>query len=275
MWAMEGLPYGGAPWSLDEQLDRIAAAGYDGVNVSFTDAGWARGVCAGALDRGLRVIASGFPASVDGLRPILALVGEIGLEHVDHLNLQPNVRPRHVAEALHHLLGWHALAGDAGVPYFVETHRDRMTTDLHFTLDMLDAFPDLRLTADLSHFLVGREFPWPISEHNHELIRQVLRRSGAFHGRVATREQVQIQVSFAHLRPWLDLFAGWWEYGFAQLRATAPPETIVTFTTELGPPWYAITGADGRELSDRWSESLMIKKLVGDIWSRLEREGGA
>jgi hypothetical protein len=92
---------------------------------------------------------------------------------------------------------------------------------------------------------------------------------------VATREQVQIQVSFAHLRPWVDLFADWWEYGFAHLRATAPPETIVTFTTELGPPWYAITGADGRELSDRWAESLMIKELVGDIWSRLEREGGA
>ena len=39
-----------------------------------------------------------------------------------------------------------------------------------------------------------------------------------------------------------------------------------TFLCELGPPEYAMTGADGYELSDRWEESLVMKKQVRALW---------
>jgi sugar phosphate isomerase/epimerase len=274
MWAMEGLPWrGDREWDVEERLEKIAEAGFAGVNVSASDAQAARRTCAAAVARGLRIALSGFPTSVDELRPILDTVEDVGRSHVDHLNLQPNIRPRMVSECLPYLSGWSDLAEQAGVPTYVETHRDRMTTDLLFTLDLLEAMPQLQLTADLSHYVVGREFAWPIDDVAHEMIRTVLLRSRAFHGRVASREQVQIQLSFAQHRPWLELFAGWWEFGLRHLRSTLDASSTIVFTTELGPTqWYAITGPDGAELSDRWAESLALKDLVGAIWSRLESE---
>ena len=37
---------------------------------------------------------------------------------------------------------------------------------------------------------------------------------------------------------------------------------MMTFVVELGPPTYAMQGADGQELSDRWEEAIQIKDLV-------------
>ena len=97
--------------------------------------------------------------------------------------------------------GWRRLADDAGITMQIETHRDRMTTDLFFTLQLLDRFPDLRLTGDLSDDLVGREFWYPVDEENHRLMRRIMDNCWSFHGRVASREQIQAQTSFAHHKP--------------------------------------------------------------------------
>jgi hypothetical protein len=75
-----------------------------------------------------------------------------------------------------------------------------------------DCFPDLRLTADLSHYVVGREFAWPIAPENHTMIHSVLDNSWGLHGRVASREQVQLQLGFPQHRDWVELFMAWWEY---------------------------------------------------------------
>ena len=166
------------------------------------------------------------------------------------------------------LEGWQRLGEEAGIDVLIETHRDRMTTDLFFTLDLLDRLPDLRLLGDISHFLVGREFAWPVSDENHALIHRILNNSWAFHGRVASREQVQIEISFPHHRPWVDLFLGWWEYGFKSWRKRAGSDDTLAFTCELGPKPYAITGRDGEDTTDRWEESLLLMQEARDLWTR-------
>ena len=194
IWGMQQLPWKGeTKWTLDEQLNHIVDAGFDGVSLSFTDAAAAKEIAGEAIARGLRIQATYFPTTIDGLKPLFETIDGLGRLHVDHVNLQPNVRPRTVGECVPYILGWQAIAEDAGVPLYVETHRDRMTTDLPFTLELIDAIPSLQLTADLSHFLVGQEFALPISDKNHALIGRIVRRSRAYHGRVASREQVQVR----------------------------------------------------------------------------------
>ncbi len=87
-----------------------------------------------------------YPKTVNDLKPILDCVARLG---ADHINLQPDVRPQRIEQRIPLLEGWRRLSDKAGVAVHIETHRDRMTTDLFFTLQLLDCFPDLKLTADL------------------------------------------------------------------------------------------------------------------------------
>ncbi|GGF17938.1 xylose isomerase [Aliidongia dinghuensis] len=269
LWAMERRRPDGAEWPLDRKLGMIRDAGFDGAGVRFFDHGYAREVTGFLRAHGLVWQAQCYPETVEDLRPILDRVRELG---ADHVNLQPNARPYRLEACFPYIEGWQRLAAEAGIPVFIETHRDRMTTDLMTTLQLVDRFPDLKLTADLSHYLVGREFAWPVSQENHALIHRILDQAWALHGRVASREQVQVQISFPHHRDWLDLFMGWWEYGIRSWRRRAPADATLTFLCELGPKEYAMTGPDGYELSDRWAEALMLKDLVRALWARIEAE---
>ena len=266
LWAMERRRPDGAEWSLDTKLTMIADAGFDGAGVRFADYAYAKTVTTFLKERKLTWQAQCYPSSVDALRPIIEHVQELG---ADHINLQPDIRPYTLAECIPLIEGWRRLANDSGISVHIETHRNRMTTDLFFMLHLLDCFPDLKLTGDLSHYLVGREFWFPIEAENQRLMERVMDHCWGFHGRVASREQVQVQISFAHQQHWVALFMQWWAYGFSSWKNRAPADATLTFLCELGPPDYAMTGSDGYELSDRWQESLMMKDMVSKLWSSM------
>jgi sugar phosphate isomerase/epimerase len=172
-------------WPLETQLSMIRDAGYDGVGVRFVDPAFARIVTRFMREHGMIWQAQCYPKTVEELRPVLDLVHELG---ADHVNLQPDICPRRLEDCIPLLEGWRRMADQAGVAVNIETHRDRMTTDLHFMLRLLECFPDLRLTADLSHYVVGREFAWPVDAENHAQIHRLLDNAWALHGRVASRE---------------------------------------------------------------------------------------
>ena len=269
LWAMERRRPDGLEWTLDEKLQMIHRAGFDGAGVRFADRAYVREVTDLLKSHGMTWQAQAYPQTLDDLKPIIDHVLEFG---ADHLNVQPDVRPYTVQECIPLLEGWRRMAHDAGIPMQIETHRNRMTTDLFFTLHILDALPDLRLTGDLSHYVVGREFWYPVSDEDHALMHRIIDNCWGFHGRVASREQIQLQISFPHHQHWVEVFMGWWERGFRQWKRKAGSNETLTFLCELGPPEYAMTGADGYELSDRWQEALMMKDMVRDLWQRVAND---
>ena len=267
VWAMERRHTDGYERTLEENVRMIADAGFDGVSAHYTDRESVQRLAQLRGPHGLHAEGQCFPRTVDDLQPVLENAAEFGVHHID---LQPDVRPRTVAECVTLLDGWRRLAEQVNFPVYIETHRDRMTTDLHFTLDLLDARPDLKLLGDISHYLVGREFAWPVSDENHALMHRILDNSWAFHGRVASREQVQIELSFEPHRMWVDLFLDWWRYGFASWRRRAGPDDTLAFTCELGPKPYAIIGRDGNDTTDRWAESLLLRDWIREVWEELQ-----
>ncbi|MBZ9938741.1 sugar phosphate isomerase/epimerase [Mesorhizobium sp. BR1-1-16] len=271
LWAMERRQTDGLERSLEKSVEMIIEARYDGVSTDWRDRARSKRIAAMLKSHGMVAEGQCFPQTVDDLKPVLEIASETGLHHLD---IQPDVRPRTIAECVPLIEGWMRLAEQVDFPVYIETHRDRMTTDLYFVLDLLDRFPDLKLLADLSHFLVGREFADPVSDENHAYIHRVLDSSFALHGRVASREQVQIEISFPHHRKWLDLFLGWWDYGMRSWRRRSADDAELSFVCELGPQPYAIAGPDGNDLSDRWSDALMMREEVTALWSRIIREAG-
>ena len=268
LWAMTRRPWQGEEMPLDEMMRRIAQAGFDGVDIVYGDY---------PLDElepllrqhQLACTVTAFPSSIEGLQPALQLAVTL---RARHLNIIGAVYPFSVSDGAAYVRGWLRLCADAGMPVTIETHRDCITTDLLYTLQLMDAVPEMALCADLSHFVVGREFKWPITAEVQAQVEAVLDRSNSFQGRVASREQIQLQISFPHHSEWYDQFADWWRYGFRSWRRRHEPDAVLNFLCELGPREYAMTGADGEELSDRWQEALMIRDRVRGIWAEVKRE---
>lgn len=265
LWAMERLSTPEMP--VAEKFDRVGEAGYDGMAIDLgaltmaqaeaTVPHFARTGLAGGL--------TAFPASVEALRPALRLAQRIAAPFVVVIGQEMPVR---VCDMVPVIEGWLRVAEQEGMPIQFETHRNCITNDLYATVQLLDAVPQMRLAADLSHYVVDREMPCPPPAQMQDLISKVLDRSESFQGRVAARGQIQVALDFPQNAKWVALFREWWRQGIAGWRARHRGEdSALVFLCELGPPDYAITDAQGRELSDRWQEASVLAKWAREIWA--------
>ncbi len=273
LWAMDRLDVPEA--SVEEKFDRVREAGFDGMAIDLgaltleqaeaTVPHFARTGLAGGL--------TAFPASVEALRPALHLAQRIAAPFVVVIGQEMPVR---LPDMIPVIEGWLRLAEREQMPIQFETHRNCITNDLFTTVQLLDAIPEMRLAADLSHYVVDREMPCPPPLELRKLITQVLARSDSFQGRVAARGQIQIALGFPQNAKWIALFRGWWREGFASwaARHDGSEDAALVFLCELGPPDYAITGCDGRELSDRWAESRTLAQWARETWREIRGAEG-
>src|ERR1700733_8981126 len=107
LWAMERRHMDGVERSLEQNVEMIVDAEFDGVSMSISNAGAARRVAALLKPPGKLTEAQGFPTTVDGLLPALELFTEIGVHHLD---TQAELRPRRIADCIPLLEGWRRLA---------------------------------------------------------------------------------------------------------------------------------------------------------------------
>jgi hypothetical protein len=267
LWAMDRLVSPEA--SVAEKFDRVREAGFDGmaIDLGALTMDEAQATVPHFVRTGLAGGLTAFPTSVEALRPALQLAHRIGAPFVVVIGQQMPIR---LDDMLPVIAGWLRVAEQESMPIQFETHRNCITNDLFTTVQLLDAVPEMRLAADLSHYVVDREMPCPPPPALQTLIMKVLDRSDSFQGRIAARGQIQVALNFPQNAKWVTLFREWWRQGFAAWRARHSGDgSPMIFLCELGPPDYAITDSRGRELSDRWAEALLLARWARETWSEV------
>ena len=268
LWAMMPHDQSGVILSYEEICEKVAAAGYDGMalDLGAGDIAQAREVQPIMARYGLTPLIVAFPKTVESMREVLVMSKDFGAPFVD---ISGQVMPISVDGMIPVIRRWMDMAEEIGMPVQFETHRNCITNDLFTTLSLLDAIPEMRLCADLSHYVVDREFKLPLQHHEKMMISRILDRADSFQGRVASRQQIQLQLNFPQHQKWVDLFKGWWQEGFERWLSQNQDGDCI-FLCELGPPEYAMTDHSGVEMSDRWQEALLIKSWVEGIWADLK-----
>ncbi|EBA05342.1 hypothetical protein RB2150_14671 [Rhodobacteraceae bacterium HTCC2150] len=271
LWAMQPHDQTGTKLPYEEVCEMVAGAGYDGmaIDLGAGDVAQAYEVQPMMKAAGLTPLIVAFPKSIEEFRDTLQMAREFGSPFVDLIG---QVMPLSVEGMIPVVRQWIEMAAEENMPIQFEAHRNCITNDLYSTLCLLDAVPEMRMCADLSHYVVDREFKLPMSDRDMGLISRILERSDSFQGRVASRQQIQLQLDFPQHAPWVELFKGWWKEGLEGWRRRNEDGDCI-FLCELGPPEYAMTGPDGREMSNRWEEALVIKGWIEDMWAEMESSG--
>ncbi len=264
LWSMQPHDQTGDLLPYDRVCGMVRDAGFDGlaIDLGAADVETAHAVRPHIEREGLTPLIVAFPRSVAALRDTLKMAKDFGAPYV---NLIGQVFPLTVEGAIPVVRAWIEMADEEAMPIQFETHRNCITNDLFATLSLLDAIPEMRLAGDFSHYIVDREFKLPLAPWERGLLNRCIARCDSFQGRVASRQQVQLPLDFPQHAKWLELFTDLWRAGFADWKARNASGDLV-FLCELGPPEYAMTSADGREMSDRWAESRKLRDIALRLW---------
>ena len=271
LWGMELRNPVSPERTPEDAFAMVADAGFDGMSLdpSVAEIGENRAYKALFEKHELGCMINAFPREPKDMQLLLDFAASMDACMVNVISGVMPIRPEDAVEIVRR---WMGEADARQMPLLFETHRDSLLNDLYFTLQLMELVPEMRLCADLSHFVVDRELRAPVPERDQCYIRSILERSDGFQGRIANREQVQIQLSFPQHQVWVEIFRGWWKAGLRSWRERSDANATLVFLCELGPPPYAITDANQQELSNRWDESLQIRDWVREIWAELDAE---
>jgi sugar phosphate isomerase/epimerase len=235
------------------KLRMIAEAGFDGVQASPPSPA-ARASFADAVGAaGLEASACGYLAEEHPAEPLFEATVQAGMTS---LNLQVAGYWRDDA--------WHdarvreliTLSETYHLPFFLETHRHRMTQDPRRTLSLLNRHPDLQLCGDFSHYTSAGELAGPWPGEWRDMLHTLAARCGEVHIRLNNGQNIQDPLCEITPEQQSEFLALW--------RAAGAQCPDLLHTTELLPSsiGYDRPGRDIASLGDIWSDSVRLLSML-------------
>lgn len=243
--------------SLDDQLAKIKAAGYDGwedwVKPHFT-------IKPAAEKHGLKYMAMVGGGEPEAFKRDLGEAfdcGAVGCTiHVGGANMT-------YQQGLDHLGKLVELTKGVPFPVNFETHRARLLYEPMSTFEYLKALPDLWLCADLSHWTVVTESMLGGFGPQLDL---AIQRTRHIHARVGHEEGPQVpDPRVAQWEGHVKAFEAMWD----RIREAHAKRgaTVMTVDPEFGPPNYMWTNPqDGKPSSDLWDVTLWMRDRLKARW---------
>lgn len=150
------------------------------------------------------------------------------------------------------------MAKENKIPVYHETHRGRFSYNLPDTKKYIQAIPDLKMTLDISHWMVVHE---SLLQKQDTELTEVLDRSHHIHARVGHAEGPQVNDPEApEWKKAVNRHVDIWEKVIRQKWKT---QDIYTITTEFGPADYMPTLPYTRvPVADQWKANTYMMKAL-------------
>jgi len=265
-------PYwGSAHIPIGEFLQKIKAAGYDGVemNIPF-DAAFGNELREGLARFGLKLIAQQHlppmaetPESfrqrmVEYLRHLASFAPLFIDSHTgrDFYDFETNCRMIEAAEQV---------AQETGVPVLHETHRARFNFSTFSTKPFFEHYPDLQITADFSHWVCVSE---TYLDDQPEIMAEAVKRAGHIHARVGHTEGPQVTHPAApEWQQALQKHTAWWD-AIVERNAKLGKD-FFTITPEFGAiPYLPTLPFTNQQVASQWDVNLWMKDFLDRRYNR-------
>ena len=249
--------------TLDDNLRVIKDAGFEGVEmkVPYDCAGRnSLGVLLNenGLDLVAQVRAEGatVDAQIESLKKGLGEVAELNPLFV---NAHCGKDFWHFKENRRVIASAQSFAAERGIKVLHETHRGRATFCTTATMDIIEAVPEMRFTADFSHWCCVHN---SLLQDQSEAVSRVIERADYIHARVGCATSPQITDPRAP--EWKDAVEShmrWWEK-IAEHQKKNHAEYL-PICSEFGPPPYMATlPFTGEPIADAWEINCYMKDML-------------
>lgn len=144
------------------------------------------------------------------------------------------------------------------IPVTHETHRGRFSFASHVTSEILDVLPELKLTADFSHWCCVAE---SYLEDQQEHLEKAIKNCYHIHARIGNTQTTQVNDhQSSEWEKEKEIFLKWWKRIITRKNNI---NGILPITCEFGPaPYMPTVPFIAAPLTSQWKANLYMKDLL-------------
>lgn len=151
------------------------------------------------------------------------------------------------------------------VPIMHETHRGRFNFSTVSTKPFFDKYPDLKITADFSHWVCVSE---SYLEDQPEVMKEAIKRAGHIHARVGHMEGPQVTHPGApEWKEALEVHTTWWDTIIEHNKKQG--KEYFTITTEFGTiPYLPTLPYTNQPVVSQWEVNVWMKDYLRERYNQ-------